>query len=100
MPFRLARSPVHILVPHRSSAEAAAKASDARLKQALAEIGRWKAAAENKRSAALEQASRQAVEGTRLHQGEINPDCVKPAHGSSYCCSSVWAPCTVPGADC
>jgi len=59
-------------LPHRSAAEADAKASGARLKQALAEVSRWKAAAEDERSAAQERASRQALEVTRLHQGEGN----------------------------
>ncbi len=73
------RSTLCLLAPHRSAAEADAKASGARLKQALAEVGRWKAAAENERSAVQEQASRQAAEVTRLHQGEDTFERVNPA---------------------
>ena len=57
------------LAPCRHAAEADAKASEARFKQAIAELSRVKAAADGARVAAQEQASRQTLEITRLHQG-------------------------------
>ena len=67
-----------------SAAEADAEASDARLKQAVTEMSRVKAAADGARAAAEEQASRHAQEATRLHQGgyqQTTPDEAYPCQG-------------------